>query len=159
MLLPVLAGVGIWLLLQSKSAPKPTIQGRLTVLPLGTRLTSGFGWRMHPIAKVRKFHNGLDIGAPTGTPILAAGDGVVEFAGWNKGYGNLTRIEHGAGLSTRYGHQSKLLVSKGQRVSAGQVIGLVGSTGYSTGPHLHFEVRQNKVPQNPYNYLKFARKK
>lgn len=149
MSLPLLLGAAALLLLASGSGSAR----RLSVVPVVAKRTSGFGWRHHPILKKQKFHNGLDMGAPTGTPIVAAGDGVVEFAGWNSGYGNLVRIDHGKGLSTRYGHQSKLFVVAGQRVRAGQKIGLVGSTGMSTGPHLHFEVRENGVPVHPGKYL------
>jgi murein DD-endopeptidase MepM/ murein hydrolase activator NlpD len=98
-------------------------------------------------------HEGIDIGAPEGTPIYAAAAGTVIYAGWESGYGNLTVIDHGNGLATAYGHQSRLAVSSGQTVSRGQLIGNVGSTGHSTGPHLHFEVRVNGVPTNPLDYL------
>jgi len=98
-------------------------------------------------------HPGLDIAAPTGTPIRAADGGRVAIAGWTGGYGNYTCIQHTASLSTCYGHQSAIHVHVGQQVSQGQVIGLVGSTGHSTGPHLHFEVRVNGAVQNPLNYL------
>ena len=98
-------------------------------------------------------HPGIDIAAPTGTPIRAAGGGTVQIAGWTGGYGNYTCIGHGGGVSTCYGHQSAIQVSVGQRVSQGQVIGLVGSTGHSTGPHLHFEVRVNGSVTNPMSWL------
>lgn len=98
-------------------------------------------------------HPGLDIAAPTGTPIRAADGGRVAIAGWVGGYGNYTCIQHSASLSTCYGHQSAIHVRVGQQVAKGQVIGLVGSTGHSTGPHLHFEVRVNGAVQNPMNYL------
>jgi murein DD-endopeptidase MepM/ murein hydrolase activator NlpD len=114
-----------------------------------TRITSPFGWRMHPILKVKKFHSGVDIGAPSGATIVAAGDGTVISAAYNSGYGNMTMIDHGNGLVSVYGHQSRMLVSKGQHVTKGQKIGLVGSTGMSTGPHLHFEIRVNGEPRDP----------
>ena len=98
-------------------------------------------------------HPGIDIAAPTGTPIRAAGSGTVQLAGWTGGYGNFTCIGHGGGVSSCYGHQSAIQVSVGQGVSKGQVIGLVGSTGFSTGPHLHFEVRVNGSITNPMNWL------
>lgn len=148
------------LALLSRSAPKkPRGASKLTVVPVAASITSGFGWRAHPIIKdaagnkAKRHHNGYDLAAKNNPPIYAAGDGIVEFAGWNKGYGNLTRIDHGGGLSTRYGHQKKLLVSTGQRVKAGQQIGIMGSTGMSTGDHLHFEVRLNGKPVDPKLYL------
>ena len=98
-------------------------------------------------------HEGIDIGAATGTPIYAAAGGTVIYAGWESGYGNLTVIDHGNGLATAYGHQSQIAVSNGQTVSRGQLTGYVGSTGHSTGPHLHFEVRVNGTPVNPLSYL------
>jgi murein DD-endopeptidase MepM/ murein hydrolase activator NlpD len=94
-------------------------------------------------------HEGIDIGAPTGTPILAAASGTILYCGWESGYGNLTVIDHGGNLATAYGHQSSIAVSCGQQVSQGQVIGYVGSTGHSTGPHLHFEVRLHGLPIDP----------
>ena len=117
----------------------------LTRRPLsgGGRLASRFGWRVHPIFHTRKLHTGVDLASPRGTPIYAAGDGVVERAGWSSGYGNFTLIKHVNGYETGYGHQSKLLVKPGDRVRQGQLIGLVGSTGNSTGNHLHFEIRIN----------------
>jgi murein DD-endopeptidase MepM/ murein hydrolase activator NlpD len=98
-------------------------------------------------------HPGIDIAAPTGTPIRAADGGRVAIAGFTGGYGNYTCIQHSASLSSCYGHQSSIGVSVGQQVSKGQVIGAVGSTGHSTGPHLHFEVRINGAVTNPMNYL------
>jgi len=121
--------------------------------PGHTRITSPFGYRIHPILKVRKLHTGIDIGAPLGARIVAAGKGTVIFAGYNGGYGNFTMIDHGNGLVSCYAHQSRILVKKGQTVTAGTQIGNVGSTGLSTGPHLHFEVRVNGIPTNPMNYL------
>jgi murein DD-endopeptidase MepM/ murein hydrolase activator NlpD len=98
-------------------------------------------------------HNGIDFGASAGTPIRAAADGVVVSAGPLGGYGNATVIDHGNGLATMYAHQSQIIVSAGQHVSRGQVIGYVGSTGFSTGPHLHFEVRVQGTPVDPMQYL------
>lgn len=115
----------------------------------GARLTSGFGMRRHPILGFSLMHKGVDFGAQTGTPIQAAGDGVVEMAGWNGGYGQYVRIKHGNGYSTAYAHMSRMGVKPGQRVRQGQVIGAVGSTGRSTGPHLHYEVMQNGKQINP----------
>ena len=111
--------------------------------PVPGRITSGFGYRTHPILGYRRFHRGLDIGAAHGTPILAATDGRVARAGWGGGYGNMVQLSHGGGLATRYGHMSRIAVSSGQSVRQGQVIGYVGSTGLSTGPHLHYELFRN----------------
>lgn len=116
-------------------------------------ITSPYGWRYHPILKVNKLHTGVDIGAPMGANIVAADAGKVIYAGWQNGYGQTVIIDHGAGKSTLYGHQSKIMVSYGQSVDKGQIIGKVGSTGWSTGPHLHFEVRINGSPTNPMSYL------
>jgi murein DD-endopeptidase MepM/ murein hydrolase activator NlpD len=121
--------------------------------PVNGEVTSGFGYRMHPIFHVRKMHTGVDISAGMGTPIKAAAAGTVIFAGWRGGYGQAVIISHGNGLATLYAHQSKLLVSVGDKVKRGEVIGKVGSTGYSTGPHLHFEVRVNGNPVDPMGYL------
>lgn len=121
--------------------------------PVNGRLSSPFGYRVHPIAKTRRLHAGQDIAAKSGTPIKAAASGVVISAGWRGGYGNCVVIDHGGGLSTLYGHCSRLYVSRGAKVSQGQRIAAVGSTGYSTGPHLHFEVRIKGKPVNPRGYL------
>ncbi len=117
--------------------------------PVNGPIVSGFGYRVHPIFRRVKFHYGIDIAAPYGTPIRAAGDGEVVFAGWRRAYGNTVIIDHGNGLATLYAHCSRILVTEGQRVKQGDVIALVGSTGLSTGPHLHFEVRRYGEPVNP----------
>ena len=117
------------------------------------RITSPFGNRLHPILKIYKFHSGIDIGASYGTNILAANSGTVIKAGYNSSYGYMVMIDHGGGIVTLYAHSSKLLVSTGDVVARGQVIALIGSTGRSTGPHLHFEVRVNGAYQNPLNYV------
>jgi len=109
----------------------------------GGRLASRLGWRIHPIFHTRKLHTGVDLASPKGTPIYAAGDGIIEKAGWSNGYGNFTLIKHVNGYETGYGHQSKIIVEAGDKVRQGQLIGYVGSTGNSTGPHLHFEIRIN----------------
>ncbi|MBP1765320.1 MAG: envC 1 [Firmicutes bacterium] len=126
--------------------------GRM-IWPLSGPITSPYGWRTHPIFGTARYHSGLDIGADYGDPILAADGGVVIYADWMGGYGNAVIIDHGRGISTLYGHNSELLVSEGQRVGKGQVIARAGSTGYSTGPHCHFEVRVNGSPTNPMDYL------
>ncbi len=121
--------------------------------PVGGPVTSPFGWRIHPILGYRKFHTGIDIGVGYGTPIHAADGGAVIYATWMGGYGNVIIVDHGDGLSTLYAHQSSLAVGTGARVTRGQTIGYVGSTGFSTGPHLHFEVRVNGNPVDPMGYL------
>ncbi|MDI3316744.1 MAG: peptidoglycan DD-metalloendopeptidase family protein [Bacillota bacterium] len=116
-------------------------------------VTSPFGSRYHPILQQWRMHTGMDLAAPYGTPIHAAAAGVVFYAGWMSGYGNTVILIHGNGISTLYGHMSSIEVSVNQRVSAWQEIGRVGSTGLSTGPHLHFEVRVNGTPVNPEGYV------
>lgn len=119
-----------------------------------SRVTSGFGGRMHPIARQFRMHNGVDYAAPTGTPIRSVGDGVVEFAGVQRGYGNVVEIMHRDGKSTLYAHMHTIAVRKGQAISQGHHIGTVGSTGWSTGPHLHFEFRVNGVHHDPMTLAK-----
>ena len=114
-----------------------------------SRITSGFQMRLHPIHQTWRAHLGVDYAAPTGTPVRTIGDGVVEFAGVQGGYGNVVTINHGKENTTVYAHLSKINVQKGQKVSQSDIIGLVGSTGWSTGPHLHFEFRVNGVHQDP----------
>lgn len=121
--------------------------------PSYTYISSEFGYRIHPVYGTKKYHSGMDMAAPGGSPILAAANGTVRFAGWNGGYGYCVIIDHGNGIQTLYGHSSKLLVSKGQTVTRGQKIALVGTTGTSTGNHLHFEVLNNGTPTNPRPYL------
>ena len=123
------------------------------IWPINGPITSPFGWRTHPIFGSKRFHSGLDIGGDYGLPIHAAQSGVVSHAGWIGGYGNTVMIDHGGGIVTLYGHNQSLAVSVGQSVSQGQVIAYCGSTGNSTGPHCHFEVRRNGEPVSPYNYL------
>lgn len=119
------------------------------IRPVSGSITSGFGWRMHPVFKIVKFHNGIDISVPEGTPIVAVANGEVIFSNWWGGYGKTVIIDHGSGVATLYAHCSQLLVGVGQHVKAGQHLALVGSTGISTGHHLHFEIRRNGVPINP----------
>ncbi|HLU84398.1 MAG TPA: M23 family metallopeptidase, partial [Vicingaceae bacterium] len=118
-----------------------------------TRMASGFGYRTDPIYKTTKFHAGMDFTAPTGTPIYATGDGkVVRADAEASGYGNHVRIDHGYGYVTLYAHMSEIDVKIGQTVKRGDVIGYVGNTGKSVGPHLHYEVRKNDIPINPINF-------
>ncbi|MFN3874866.1 MAG: peptidoglycan DD-metalloendopeptidase family protein [Flavobacteriales bacterium] len=118
-----------------------------------TQTASGFGWRMHPIHKILKFHAGMDFTAKTGTPIHATGDGVVEYADYGtNGYGMHVVIDHGFDYKTLYAHLSRIEVRKGQRVKRGDVIGLLGNTGLSVGPHLHYEVHKGGEPVDPANY-------
>ena len=133
--------------------PTPGVAGACSVHPVNAPVTSPFGWRVHPITGESRLHEGMDLGAASGTPIKACRSGRVTFAGWQGGYGNVVIIDHGGGMSTVYGHQSSVAVAAGQQVSAGQVIGYVGSTGMSTGPHLHFEVRLNGTPVDPAPYF------
>jgi murein DD-endopeptidase MepM/ murein hydrolase activator NlpD len=105
--------------------------------------------RMHPILNSWKQHKGVDYGAPTGTAIRAVGDGTVEFAGWQNGYGNVVEVKHSAQRSTVYAHMSRINVKRGAHVEQGQNIGAVGMTGWATGPHLHFEVKVNGVQEDP----------
>jgi len=118
-------------------------------MPVAGRISSAFGGRFHPLLGFLRLHAGLDIAAPTGSPIHAAADGVVAFAGRNAGYGNLVKLAHGGSIETRYGHMSRIAVNPGARVVRGQVIGYVGMTGLATGPHLHWEVRRGGQPVNP----------
>lgn len=126
--------------------------GQLTY-PSDASITSSFGWRRHPILGYSRFHSGIDFGASYGSTIRAADRGTVIFAGWYGGYGYTVVIDHGGSISTLYGHSSKLYVSEGQSVQRGQAIAAVGSTGLSTGPHLHFEVRKDGAPVDPSSYL------
>lgn len=115
-------------------------------------MASGYGARRDPVYGTMKFHEGMDFSAPVGTPVYATADGTVKSAGWNSGYGNSIDINHGYNYTTRYAHLSKMLVKAGQTVHRGDLIGLVGNTGKSTGSHLHYEVRYRGAPQNPVNY-------
>lgn len=151
---------GLAILIQKKVAEavrQPEIrvvQGNgLFAYPSDAPTSSPFGWRIHPILGYRRFHAGLDFAASYGSTIRAADAGIVIFAGWYGGYGRAVIINHGGGLTTLYGHTSEIFVSEGQRVDRGQAIAAVGSTGFSTGPHLHFEVRRDGSPVNPADYL------
>ncbi len=121
------------------------------------RLTSGYGWRRHPTSGKSRMHDGVDMAAAVGTPLYATADGVVTFSGWAGGYGRVIKIRHAMGFETRFAHLSKIRVKKGQRVSRGDRIGDMGSSGRSTGSHLHYEVRIGGKSVNPMNYIKAAR--
>src|SRR5437870_9904829 len=131
-----------------------------SIWPVIGKLESGLGGRRNPFGgRGFEYHEGQDIDAAYGTPVQVAATGRVTVAGWQRGYGKVVYVDHGGGLSTRYGHLSEIDVSIGQAVSRGQTIGLVGSTGRSTGPHLHYEVRINNQPVNPREYLPEVEKK
>lgn len=136
--------------------PAPVVPGaRRLALAWPSRgvVTSRFGWRVHPIFGGREFHTGVDIATHYGSPVVAACAGVVRFVGWKFGYGRIIVLEHDGGFETAYSHLSAALVTSGQRVTEGQVIGRIGSSGWSTGPHLFFEVRRNGKPVDPARYL------
>lgn len=142
------------LIRNKKASSGPSGSTGAMIWPTEAReITSPFGWRTHPVFGSQRFHSGIDIGADYGDTVSAADGGVVIFADWMGGYGKAVIIEHGNGISTLYAHNSQLLVSEGQRVRKGEAISRVGSTGYSTGPHLHFEVRQDGTPVSPMGYL------
>lgn len=126
-------------------------------LPVEGRLSSGFGMRVHPRYGRRQFHSGIDLSAERGTPVHATADGIVSFSGWSKGSGNIVVIEHGQGLSTVYAHNTKNLIKVGQTVKRGQEIATTGSTGVSTGPHVHYEIWKNGECVNPETFEKAAR--
>jgi len=116
------------------------------------RVASGYGWRIDPVYGIRRHHNGMDFSAPIGTEIFATGNGTVTQVGFRQGFGNTVEIDHGFGYKTLYAHMSKMIAKPGQKVTRGEVIGLVGNTGKSTGPHLHYEVHYRGVVQNPQNF-------
>ncbi|MEO7993560.1 MAG: peptidoglycan DD-metalloendopeptidase family protein [bacterium] len=142
-----------WFLASLHDGGSPTFGGTFK-WPLSSRnISSGFGYRRHPILKKRKMHTGLDMPSPAGTPIHAAAAGTVVFSGWKNGYGKCAIINHGKGFATLYGHMSSIKVSVGQAIAQGGIVGAVGSTGMSTGNHLHFEIRIDGKPVNPRPYL------
>jgi murein DD-endopeptidase MepM/ murein hydrolase activator NlpD len=117
------------------------------------KVTSNFGSRVHPISGKIKHHAGMDIAMPAGSPVYATGDGYISFAGWSGGYGILIKVQHPFGYETRFGHLSRIAVMSGQYIRKGTLIGFVGSTGQSTGPHLHYEIRINGVAVDPRRYM------
>lgn len=136
----------------------PTVQPTVIAIPSrmpveGVRLSSDYGMRNHPVIGGRRAHKGVDLAGPTGTPVYATADGLVETAKNFSSYGLYVRIEHGARLETRYAHMSRLAVAAGERVKKGDIIGYIGSTGRSTGPHLHYEVRIDGEAVNPIPYM------
>lgn len=137
----------------SSNAAGPAGGSGALMWPTSGPITSPFGWRTHPIFGTSRFHSGIDIGADYGDQVVAADSGIVVSSGWLGGYGKAVIIDHGGGISTLYAHNSELLVEEGARVQKGQLISYVGSTGYSTGPHLHFEVREDGSPVSPMGYL------
>lgn len=136
-----------WIDAANAQRPAPSASGLM--MPANGPVTSYFGYRYHPILHFTRFHAGIDIGAGWGSPIVAAADGQVLGAGWAGGYGREVQIGHGGGIVSLYGHMSEIVAQQGSFVHAGQLIGYVGSSGLSTGPHLHFEVRQGGTPVNP----------
>ncbi|MGB3501098.1 MAG: peptidoglycan DD-metalloendopeptidase family protein [Mesorhizobium sp.] len=135
------------------------IKDKAKLLPIsnpspGSAISSGFGARKDPLIGTPALHAGMDFRARAGTPVYASGAGEVVSAGWNGGYGQMVEVDHGNGLRTRYAHMSRILVKEGQKLVAGSVVGRVGSTGRSTGPHLHYEVRRNGAPLNPVRFIK-----
>ena len=146
-----------WRSLDRNRAETPIARTGISVpsrMPLNdARLTSDYGMRTHPVLGGRRSHNGVDLAAPTGTPVYATADGIVGRANRFGSYGLYVQIEHGAKLETRFAHMSKLAVATGQRVHKGDLIGYVGSTGRSTGPHLHYEVRIDGQAVNPIPYM------
>jgi len=144
---------GKWIDAADAERPAPAHSGM--IMPVAGHITSYFGYRYHPILHFSRFHAGIDIGAAWGSPIVAAADGQVARAGWAGGYGRQVQIAHGGGVVSSYNHMSEIVAAPGSYVRAGQVIGYVGSSGLSTGPHVHFEVRQNGNPVNPLG-VRFA---
>ena len=146
-------GTGVDIPTYSSPIPRPTISVPSRMPLEGAQLTSGYGMRTHPVLGGRRRHQGIDLAAPTGTPVYATADGVVGRADWYSSYGLYISVNHGAAMETRYAHLSRLAVTAGDFVKKGDVIGYVGSTGRSTGPHLHYEVRVEGVAVNPIPYM------
>ncbi len=136
-----------------RSTKNMTVGSGNLAYPISAQVTSPFGWRRHPIFGVRRFHTGVDLAGPNHSAIRAADSGNVLYTGWYGGYGKVVIVSHGKGMATLYAHLSKIATNAGDNVSKGDVVGYEGTTGFSTGPHLHFEVRYNGIPNNPLNYL------
>ncbi len=135
------------------SKPTANLAATPSIWPARGTVSSGFGWRVGPFGGGNELHPGIDIAYAMGAPVVATADGEVVVSGPAGGYGNLVQIDHGNGIATLYGHNSQLAVAVGQQVKKGQVISYAGSTGYSTGPHVHYEVRVNNTPIDPMKYL------
>ena len=146
-------GTGVEITAFSSPIPQRTISVPSRMPLEGSQLTSGYGMRTHPVLGSRRQHQGIDLAAPTGTPVYATADGLVGRADWYSSYGLYISVNHGAAMETRYAHLSRLAVTAGDFVKKGDVIGYVGSTGRSTGPHLHYEVRVEGVAVNPIPYM------
>lgn len=145
-----MAGITTFSTSPIRSSRIPAADGFRPGMPVSrAAITSGFGRRSHPVLGGARMHSGVDLAAPLGSPVVATMDGLVELAGWNGGYGLAVRLAHKGGLETRFGHLSKITVSPGNEVRRGEVIGYVGSTGRSTGPHLHYEMRLNGIAIPP----------
>ncbi|MFW5891196.1 MAG: peptidoglycan DD-metalloendopeptidase family protein [bacterium] len=131
------------------------------IWPVQGNISSKYGWRIHPVFKKRKFHTGIDISVPVGTPVFAAESGTVTYSGWSSGYGYLIIIDHNNQYKSYYAHNIKLFVEKGKKIKKGKIIALSGNTGLSTGPHLHFEIRKNNNSEDPLKHLnlEYIRKK
>ena len=134
-------------------ARQEKMNSRPSIWPTSGEVTSRFGWRSSPFGGGGDYHPGIDIANDYGEPVMATANGIVVYAGWYSGYGNLVQIDHGNGIETIYGHNESILVNVGQHVNKGDIISKMGSTGYSTGPHLHYEIRVNGTAVNPANYL------
>jgi murein DD-endopeptidase MepM/ murein hydrolase activator NlpD len=149
----VLRQQGILELWEGLSQRQSLLRATPSIPPSNGWFTSGFGYRVSPYTGKATLHQGLDIAALPGTPVRASADGLVTYTGYDPGYGKLVSIDHGYGITTRYGHNSQVFVVVGQRVRRGDVVSAVGNTGRATGPHLHYEVRLNSVPVDPKNYI------
>jgi murein DD-endopeptidase MepM/ murein hydrolase activator NlpD len=124
-----------------------------SIWPTKGWMSSRFGYRTSPFTGQKEFHKGIDISTRMNAPVIAPANGIVSHVGWNHGYGRVLTIEHGYGVKTKYAHLQKILVKKGKHVKRGETVALVGSTGRSTGPHLHYEVHLNRVAVNPLRYI------